>query len=255
MSTPNQFALLKQRRFAPFFWTMFLGAFNDNIYKNALVILVAFQGLHLLGLGSTELVNMAGAIFIAPYILLSATAGQLADKFEKSSLIRRIKLLEIGLMIIGAAGFYFNNVSLLFLMLFGLGCQSALFGPVKYSFMPQHLSDAELTGGNGLVETGMYVAILGGTLLGGVLMADHAHGAMFVALVTLSCAVIGYLCSRSIPNSPAAKAHPEKASPWLRGMMARRPSKVVAVAPAARTARILWAMLTHNQPYRAPAVG
>jgi len=203
MSSPNQFTLLKQRRFAPFFWTMFLGAFNDNIYKNALVILVAFQGLQLWGLGSTELVNMAGAIFIAPYILLSATAGQLADKFEKSSLIRRIKLLEIALMVIGAAGFYFHNVSLLFLMLFGLGCQSALFGPVKYSFMPQHLSDAELTGGNGLVETGMYVAILGGTLLGGVLMADHANGAMFVALVTLSCAVIGYLCSRSIPDSPA----------------------------------------------------
>ncbi len=206
MSSPNQFSLLKQRRFAPFFWTMFLGAFNDNIYKNALAILVAFQGAKLLGLGSNDLVNLAGAIFIAPYILLSATAGQLADKFEKSKLIQRIKLLEISLMLLGTAGFYWHSLPLLFAMLFGLGCQAALIGPVKYSFMPQHLSDAELTGGNGLVESGMYVAILGGTLLGGLLMGDHIHGAMYVALGTLACAVIGYLSSRWIPLSPSDDA-------------------------------------------------
>jgi 1-acyl-sn-glycerol-3-phosphate acyltransferase len=206
MSSPNQFTLLKQRRFAPFFWTMFFGAFNDNIYKNALALLVAFQGAKLLGLGSNDLVNLAGAIFIAPYILLSATAGQLADKFEKSMLIRRIKLLEIGLMLLGAAGFYWHSYPLLFAMLFGLGCQAALIGPVKYSFMPQHLNDTELTGGNGLVETGMYVAILGGTILGGILMGNHTHGTMYVALGTLTCAVIGYLLSRSIPNSPSDDA-------------------------------------------------
>src|SRR5581483_5752072 len=96
---PNQFALLRQRRFAPFFWTMFLGAFNDNCYKNALAIMVAFQGARLIGLGANELVNLAGAIFICPYILLSATSGQLADKYEKSALIRGIKLLEIGIML------------------------------------------------------------------------------------------------------------------------------------------------------------
>ncbi len=203
MSSPNQFALLKQRRFAPFFWTMFLGAFNDNIYKNALTILVAFQGARLLGLDSSALVNLAGAIFIAPYILLSATAGQLADKYEKSWLIRRIKIFEIGLMILGAVGFYLHSMPLLFAMLFGLGCQSTLFGPVKYSIMPQHLSNAELTGGNGLVESGMYVAILGGTLLGGLLMSDHVHGAFFVAIGTLACAVVGYLASRGIPHSPS----------------------------------------------------
>lgn len=206
MSSPNQFTLLKQRRFAPFFWTMFLGAFNDNIYKNALTLLVAFQGAKLLGLGSNDLVNLAGAIFIAPYILLSATAGQFADKFEKSWLIQRIKLLEIGLMLLGAAGFYWHSLPLLFAMLFGLGCQAALIGPVKYSFMPQHLSDAELTGGNGLVESGMYVAILGGTLLGGILMGDHLHGAMYVAYGTLACAVVGYLLSRAIPSSPSDDA-------------------------------------------------
>jgi len=207
MSSPNQFSLLKQRRFAPFFWTMFLGAFNDNIYKNALVILVAFQGVQLFGLGSSDLVNLAGAIFIAPYIVLSATAGQIADKYEKSGLIQRIKLLEISLMVLGAAGFYWHSVPLLFAMLFGLGCQAALIGPVKYSFMPQHLNDAELTGGNGLVETGMYVAILSGTLLGGLLMEDHVHGAMFVALGTLACAVMGYLLSRFIPKSPSDDAN------------------------------------------------
>ena len=203
MSSPNQFALLKQRRFAPFFWTMFLGAFNDNIYKNALTILVAFQGARLLGLDSSALVNLAGAIFIAPYILLSATAGQLADKYEKSWLIRRIKIFEIGLMILGAVGFYLQSVPLLFAMLFGLGCQSTLFGPVKYSIMPQHLSNAELTGGNGLVESGMYVAILGGTLLGGVLMSDHVNGEFYVTIGTLACAVVGYFASRAIPNSPS----------------------------------------------------
>lgn len=207
MSSPNQFSLLKQRRFAPFFWTMFLGAFNDNIYKNALVILVAFQGVQLFGLGSSDLVNLAGAIFIAPYIVLSATAGQIADKYEKSGLIQRIKLLEISLMVLGASGFYWHSVPLLFAMLFGLGCQAALMGPVKYSFMPQHLNDTELTGGNGLVETGMYVAILSGTLLGGLLMEDHVHGAMFVALGTLACAVMGYLLSRFIPKSPSDDAN------------------------------------------------
>lgn len=203
---PNQFALLRQRRFAPFFWTMFFGAFNDNVYKNALAIMVAFQGARLAGLGANELVNLAGAIFICPYILLSATSGQLADKYEKSALIRRIKLLEIGIMLLGAAGFYFHSLALLFAMLFGLGCQATLFGPVKYSIMPQQLDEAELTGGNGLVESGMYVAILTGTLLGGILIADHREGPLLVSLATLSCAVIGYAASRAIPLAPAADA-------------------------------------------------
>jgi len=201
---PHQFSLLGQRRFAPFFWTMFLGAFNDNLYKNALAIMVAFQGATVLGLGPSDIVNLAGAIFIAPYILLSATAGQLADKYEKSALIRRIKLLEIVIMIIGAAGFLLHSTPLLLTMLFGLGAQATLFGPVKYALMPQQLSAAELTGGNGLVETGMYVAILTGTLFGGVLIADHANGPLFVTIATLACATLGYLAARRIPPSPPA---------------------------------------------------
>ncbi len=199
---PHQFALLGQRRFAPFFWTMFLGAFNDNLYKNALAIMVAFQGATVLGLGAGDVVNLAGAIFIAPYILLSATAGQLADKYEKSALIRRIKLLEIAIMVIGAAGFLLHSTPLLLTMLFGLGAQATLFGPVKYALMPQQMSAAELTGGNGLVETGMYVAILTGTLFGGVLIADHVNGALFVSVATLACATLGYLAARAIPPAP-----------------------------------------------------
>ena len=201
---PNQFSLLGQRRFAPFFWTMFLGAFNDNIYKNALAIMVAFQGAHLLGLGSNDLVNLAGAVFIAPYVLLSATAGQLADACEKSMLIRRIKLLEIGIMLLGAAGFWLHSLPMLFGALAGLGCQAALFGPVKYGIMPQHLRESELTGGNGLVETGMYVAILTGTLLGGILIGYGDTGTTLVSAATLVCAFGGYLASRGIPDSPAA---------------------------------------------------
>jgi len=203
-AAPHQFALMKQRRFAPFFWTMFLGAFNDNLYKNSLAMMVAFQGASLMGMNGNDVVNLAGAVFIAPYIFLSATAGQLADKLEKSALIRRIKLLEIAIMLVGAAGFLLHSAELLMLMLFGLGAQAALFGPVKYSIMPQHLSAAELTGGNGLVETGMYVAILTGTLVGGVLIHDHAHGPALVAAATLACAGLGYLASRRIPLSPAA---------------------------------------------------
>lgn len=201
---PHQFALLGQRRFAPFFWAMFLGAFNDNLYKNALAIMVAFQGVSLFGLSAGAVVNLAGAVFIAPYMLLSATAGQLADKLEKSALIRRIKLLEIAIMGVGAAGFLLHSTPLLMAMLFGLGAQATLFGPVKYALMPQHLSEAELTGGNGLVETGVYVAILTGTLLGGVLIADHVHGTQLVTLGTLTCATLGYLAARRIPYSPPA---------------------------------------------------
>ena len=201
---PHQFALMGQRRFAPFFWTMFLGAFNDNFYKNALAIMVAFQGASVLGLAGNDVVFLAQAVFIAPYILLSATAGQLADKYEKSGLIRRIKLLEIAIMIVGATGFLLHSVPLLLVMLFGLGAQATLFGPVKYAIMPQHLSEAEITGGNGLVEMGMYVAILTGTLLGGILIADHENGPLVVSCGTLGCAVAGYLAARQIPHSPAS---------------------------------------------------
>jgi hypothetical protein len=154
MHPPNQFDLLAERRFAPFFWTQFLGAGNDNVYKNALVIFVAFHAATLTSLDTNALVNLAGAVFIAPFVLFSATAGQLADKFEKSRLIRWIKLFEIAIMAIGLAGFWRRDLTLLFTALALLGVHSTLFGPVKYAILPQQLKPEELIGGNGLVEMG-----------------------------------------------------------------------------------------------------
>src|SRR4030095_5041148 len=128
---PNQFNLLRQRRFAPFFWTQFLGAGNDNVYKNALVIFVAFHAATMTSLDANALVNLAGAVFIAPFVLFSATAGQLADKLEKSRLIRVIKLFEIAIMLIGLYGFWRRDLTVLFTALGLLGVHSTLFGPVK----------------------------------------------------------------------------------------------------------------------------
>src|SRR6266498_3558223 len=174
----SQFRLLSERRFAPFFWTQFLGAGNDNIYKNALVIFVAFQAASLTTLSANDLVNIAAAVFIAPFVLFSATSGQLADKFEKSRLIRLIKLFEIAIMIIGAIGFYRRNLILLFAALALMGVHSTLFGPVKYAILPQHLRSDELIGGNGLVEMGTFVAILLGEILGGLVIAIKPDGPM-----------------------------------------------------------------------------
>ena len=131
MHTGNQFDLLRERRFAPFFWTQFLGAGNDNVYKNALIIFVAFHAARLTTLDPNALVNLAGAVFIAPFVLLSATSGQIADKVEKSRLIRWIKLFEIVIMLVGLAGFWRQNLTLMFTALALLGVHSALFGPVK----------------------------------------------------------------------------------------------------------------------------
>ncbi len=138
MHSPSQYDLLRERRFAPFFWTQFLGAGNDNIYKNALIIFVAFEAAQMTSLDANALVNLAGAVFIAPFMLFSATAGQLADKYEKSRLIRWIKLLEIAIMVIGLAGFWRHDLVLLFTALALMGVHSTLFGPVKYAILPQN---------------------------------------------------------------------------------------------------------------------
>jgi MFS family permease len=152
MATQNQFQLLRQRRFAPFFWTQFLGAANDNIYKNALVIFVAYNAAASAAFDANTLVNLAAGLFILPFVLLSATAGQVADKFEKSRLIRFVKLLEIAIMVIGTVGFFVHSLLLLFAALLLMGVHSTLFGPVKYAILPQTLRPEELVGGNGLVE-------------------------------------------------------------------------------------------------------
>ena len=189
MHEPSQFDLLRERRFAPFFWTQFLGAANDNVYKNALVIFVAFHATTLTSLDPNALVNLAGAVFIAPFVLFSATAGQLADKLEKSRLIRWIKLFEIAIMAIGLAGFWMRDLALLFTALALMGVHSTLFGPVKYAILPQHLKPEELIGGNGLVEMGTFVAILLGTIAGGLIVAIEGGGPAIAGAVAVGIAL------------------------------------------------------------------
>jgi 1-acyl-sn-glycerol-3-phosphate acyltransferase len=203
MATQNQFDLLKQRRFAPFFWTQFLGAANDNIYKNALVIFVAYNAAAGAALDANTLVNLAAALFILPFVVLSATAGQLADKYEKSRLIRFIKILEIAIMAIGTVGFVTHSLVLLFAALLLMGVHSTMFGPVKYAILPQSLRPDELIGGNGLVEMGTFVAILLGTITGGVLVAIPGIGPVLAGAAAIAVAVAGWLVSRAIPVTPA----------------------------------------------------
>src|SRR6202166_5005627 len=212
MAEHSQFQLLRERRFAPFFWTQFLGAGNDNVYKNALVIFVAFQAATLTAVSSNDLVNIAAAVFIAPFVLFSATAGQIADKFEKSRLIRFIKVFEIGVMVVGAIGFYRRDLILLFTALALMGVHSTLFGPVKYAILPQHLKPDELIGGNGLVEMGTFVAILLGTIVGGLVVAIEGVGPIAAGATAVGVAVAGYLVSRAIPHTPAVD--PELAINW-----------------------------------------
>ena len=156
----NQLSLLKTKRFLPLFLTQFLGAFNDNFFKNALVILITYT-LATTNETTTEvLVTIAAGIFILPFFIFSATAGQIADRFEKSSLIRYTKIAEIILMSVAAFGFYFHNTFLLFAALFLVGAQAAFFGPMKYSILPDHLPADELIAANALLEAGTYLAIL-----------------------------------------------------------------------------------------------
>ena len=173
MSDQSQFRLLGQRRFAPFFATQFLGALNDNIFRNGLVILVTFQGVQVIGMDHSQLANVAGALFILPFFIFSAISGQLADKFEKSMLMRRIKTLEIVLMSIAAVAFMAESFSVLLFVLFLMGCQSTLFGPVKYAYLPQRLAEEELIGGNALVEAGTYIAIILGLIVGGITVGEQ----------------------------------------------------------------------------------
>ena len=203
MSDQNQFRLLGQRRFAPFFVTQFLGALNDNIFRNGLVILVTFQGVLVAGMNHSELANVAGALFILPFFLFSATAGQLADKYEKSMLMRRIKLLEITLMIIAAIAFTLGNYVALLLVLFLMGCQSTLFGPVKYAYLPQHLGTDELVGGNALVEAGTYIAIIVGLIVGGATVAVSPDSQALLGGSLVAVALVGYLASRRVPQTRA----------------------------------------------------
>jgi 1-acyl-sn-glycerol-3-phosphate acyltransferase len=202
MSHPNQFALLGQRRFAPFFWVQFLGAGNDNVFKFAFTVMVTYQ-LQVSWLPASQAGLVIGALFILPYLLFSATSGQLADKWSKDRLIRFTKDLEIAVMVLGAIGFITTQVPLLLLAIFLMGLQSTVFGPVKYAYLPQHLNERELTGGNGLVEMGTFVAIPMGSVAGGLLVALPGIGPTTVAVACLVLAVAGRLAAQAVPASPA----------------------------------------------------
>jgi len=194
---------MRERRFRPFFFTQFLGAFNDNVFKTALITLVAFRAGQLTTMDAKSLATLLPGLFILPFFLFSATSGQLADKFEKSRLVRFVKVLEIGIMLLAAYGFLFSILWPLVVALFLMGLHSTLFGPVKYAYLPQHLRQEELVGGNGMVEMGTFVAILLGQILGAWLAVTSADGVM-TSLAVLGLAVLGYLTSRGIPDSPAA---------------------------------------------------
>lgn len=203
MPQSSQFSLLKQRRFAPFFATQFLGAFNDNIFRNGLIIVITFQGVKVFGLDASLLANIASGLFILPFFLFSAMSGQLADKYEKSRLIRIIKFLEICLMVLAAYAFLKHNFTLLFLVLFLMGCQSTMFGPVKYAYLPQQLATSELIGGNALVESGTYLAIIFGLIAGGILVDLDPAELFLLSTCLVGVAVCGFLASRSIPETRA----------------------------------------------------
>jgi 1-acyl-sn-glycerol-3-phosphate acyltransferase len=207
---PNQFALLGQRRFAPFFWTQFLGACNDNVFKFAFTVLVTYR-LSVIWLPPALAGLVIGAVFITPFLLFSATAGQLADKYDKAFLTRMVKNLEIVIMLLAAVGLFLMNIPLLLVCIFLLGLHSTVFGPVKFAYLPQHLNEHELTGGNGMVEMGTFVAIMLGNILGLLLIAlpDTAAlpGAQAVALFSLVLALLGRAMSQFVPASPSQEPH------------------------------------------------
>ncbi len=204
-ASAGQFALLSQRRFAPFFLTQFLGAANDNLFKFAFTVLVTYH-LQLTWLEPKMAGLVIGALFILPFVLMSATAGQWADKYDKAAIMRGVKVLELVVMGVAAVGFWFQWVPVLLACVFLMGLHSTLFGPVKYAYLPQHLSERELTGGNGLVEMGTFVAILLGNVGGGLLMSIAGTGTHWVAVCCLAVAVLGWLASKQVPASPSSDA-------------------------------------------------
>ena len=200
MSHPSQFSLLGKRRFLPFFVTQSLGALNDNLFKQSLILAILYK----LSIDGDRgiWVNLCALLFIIPFFLFSALAGQFGEKYPKDQLIRLIKLGEIAIMVVGAIGFAFDHLTLMLIALFAMGTHSALFGPVKYSILPQTLHDDELVGGNGLVEMGTFLSILAGTIGAGIMLSSQ-HYTVIVSGVIVSVAVLGYLTSRAIPRVAA----------------------------------------------------
>ena len=201
----SQSRLLRERRFLPLFITQFLGALNDNVFKNSLVVLLTFKAAEWTSLPPGILANLAAGIFILPFFVFSASAGQFADKFDKARIARLVKILEILIIVIAGAGFAAHSLFLLLAALCLLGCHSTLFGPVKYAILPEHLHAGELIGGNALIEAGTFVAILVGTLFGGLLAATG--DTLWITGAALAIAVAGYAASRFIPSAPPPDPH------------------------------------------------
>lgn len=198
----NQFKLFKHKRFSAMFFTQFLGAFNDNIFKQALILVLTYTAASQLGAEVSVLNNLAAMLFILPYFLFSALAGQIADKYEKSKLTRLVKVLEIVIMALAAIGFVFELYPLLFVALFLMGTHSTFFGPIKYAYLPQAMQEDELVGANGLFQMGTSLAILIGMIVAG-LLTQLPQSLYWISVTVLIVSVLGYLASRSIPTMPA----------------------------------------------------
>ena len=198
----NQFQLFKRRRFSAMFFTQFLGAFNDNIFKQALILVLTYTAASQLGAEVSILNNLAAMLFILPYFLFSALAGQIADKFEKSKLTRLVKILEIVIMTVAAIGFVFEWYVLLFVALFLMGTHSTFFGPIKYAYLPQAMREDELVGANGLFQMGTSLAILLGMIIAGVL-TQLPQSLYWISATVLLVSSLGYLAARGIPHMPA----------------------------------------------------
>lgn len=190
--------LLGSRRFLPVFLTQFFGALNDNVFKQSLLLVITYGLIQQQSASISTLNNMAALLFILPYFIFSATAGQIADKYERSFLIRNIKLLEIVIMLIGSAGFMLGNLWLLLIALFLMGTHSTFFGPIKYAILPEILKPQELMSGNALFQSGTSIAILIGMILGGVVISSSGGNLLWISMTVVGIAVIGYLCSRFI---------------------------------------------------------
>ena len=200
----NSVHLLRTRRFLPIFLTQFLGAFNDNLFRTSMVMLVIY-GIYRDATQEATFSAIAGGLFILPFFLLSALAGQLADERDKAKIVRLVKTAEILIMLVGAAGLLLHNVPLLLTALCAMGIHSTFFGPIKYAILPQHLTKDEVLGGTGLVEAGTYIGILGGTLLGGVLVVQNPDGsfhAEWAALAVILVALIGRVSGHFVPAAP-----------------------------------------------------
>jgi MFS family permease len=194
----NNEHLLSTRRFLPMFITQFFGALNDNVYKQALLLVITYGWINQQATDVSTLNNLAALLFILPYFIFSATAGQIADKFERSQLIRGIKVLEIVIMLIGSAGFLLGNLWLLLLALFMMGTHSTFFGPIKYAILPEILKPNELMSGNALFQSGTSIAILIGMILGGAVISVSQGNLIWISLTVVIIAVLGYLSSRFI---------------------------------------------------------